>query len=118
MDYLYFSLDKDFKDKIFKRTPFIYMDKDNTIDHLLNIPGAKIRKELYSPTTGYELNTLKVPDKYIDQVEPLMNNLSRALIIKDVNYNKAYEEVIGALFNTFMSAGLIKEENRGSLNPD
>ena len=111
MDYLYLSLEKDFWDKIFRRTPFVYMDKDNTIDHLLKIPGVKIRKQLYSPTTGYEINILKVPDKYMDQVDPLMESLSKALIIKDVNYNKAYEEVMGALYNTLLSAGFIKEEN-------
>lgn len=111
MDYLYLSLEKDFWDKIFRRTPFVYMDKDNTIDHLLKIPGAKIKKELYSPKTGYELNILKVPDKYIDQVDELMETLTRSLIIKDVNYNESYNEVIGALYEMMLSVGFIKEEN-------
>ena len=90
-------------DAILKRSSFIFIDRGDTIDHLLNIPKAKIIKKHYSPESGYEVNILRVPDQYVNQVEEVMNKLNDSLMIKDPKYIEEYKKVMESLIKMVSS---------------
>ena len=87
-----------YSDKIFRRSTVLYIDRDETLKHLLDIPKAKIGfYRLYNENFGYDIELLSVPNKYLDRVPALMDKLDKALMIKNVSYKEESELIMGAL---------------------